>query len=253
MQTIRHQQDTLIQKIMLIDIDDQTKATFASYGFNVVVGELGRPYKVQMSDKYTQIITDINLPYYQEQEIVVIDLVPFSPLDEPSGAIRSSSGEKSLWASCAFGIVDPRLITLSTILSDSQRILEHGGIFIVFAAAPVTEKFHWGQSSYQRLSTDIELEYSTYGFLDDLRSGLFDVERSKGNEIILNPDYVDSHIIQILAQYIEDAEYQCTFHTHHSLASRWMTLATNKFEASCGWNYLLARGGRWIYIYLPSN
>ena len=238
-------------KIMLIDLDEPTRIAFASYGFNVVEGELGRPYKVEMSDKHTPIITDMNLPYYQEKEIVVINLAPFSPLNKPSGKIRSSSGEKGLWASCAFGIVDPRLVALHSISSDSQRILEHGGIFIVFAAAPAAKTFAWGHSAlYQGLQIESEIEFNNYGFLDDLRSEYFVVERSDGNEIVLNPEYLHTHIVQILAQYIGDAEYECTFHISHSLSGRWMPLAKNKFEAPvAGILFPPKEGGGFIFLF----
>ncbi len=96
-------------KILLVDMKDQTEAVLKTEGYNVTTGSFGVSYKVPMDDNFKPIIMNGNLPpNYNEQEIIVIDLVPAAPLVQSQGEKHTSPGEHDWWASCNRGVIDPR-------------------------------------------------------------------------------------------------------------------------------------------------
>ena len=88
-------------KILLADMGAETQQLLSAEGYNVADGTFGVPYKVPMSSSYSPVIPEYSLPNYAEQEVVVVDLVPADPIDNPEGEKRTPEDEKDWWASCS--------------------------------------------------------------------------------------------------------------------------------------------------------
>ena len=52
-----------------------------------------------------------------------------------------SRGKDGLWALADSGLVDPRPKMMNLVRDDFDRIYNHGGIFIVFAAPRITSRY----------------------------------------------------------------------------------------------------------------
>jgi len=140
-------------KILLVDMDSDDEDALKSEGYHIKSGSFGIPYIVEKSDKFEPVIMDGTLPNYTEQEIVVIDLVPDKPVDKPNNGKQTSLGENDWWASCKDGQIDPRPRVMANVKTAFNRILSHGGSFIVFADPRYLQKMEWGHidSIYGRL------------------------------------------------------------------------------------------------------
>ncbi|NTV78865.1 MAG: aminotransferase class I/II-fold pyridoxal phosphate-dependent enzyme [Clostridiales bacterium] len=67
------------------------------------------------------------------KHVLIINLLKEDILDEPNGEKATSQGENDWWASCRYGYIDPRPRRMSWVQDDFNRILQHGGVFIIFA------------------------------------------------------------------------------------------------------------------------
>ena len=120
-------------KILLIDMPGEAADNLLKQGYNVSVGSFGNPYKVPLSDSYQPVICNGKLPNVTEQEIVFVDLEQPEILKEPQGEKRTSEAKDDCWASCNHGVIDPRPLTMLTAGKHFDRILSHGGLFVIFA------------------------------------------------------------------------------------------------------------------------
>jgi len=120
-------------KILLIDIKDDSEAVLRNSGFNVSSGTFGTPYRVKKSDSYQAIIPNAHLRDCEEQEIVILDLVARKALDGPIGEKVTSEGENDWWGKCSMGVIDPRPRIMALHQISFDRILAHGGVFVVLA------------------------------------------------------------------------------------------------------------------------
>lgn len=117
-------------KVLLVDLPAECTKALMSDGFNVKHGSLGSPYKVTVDyHDWSPLISNAALPNFTEQEIIFLDLTPPRVLKVPP-----ESGERqALYCPHKSGVVDPRPLTVFKHKSDIDRILEHGGLIIIFA------------------------------------------------------------------------------------------------------------------------
>jgi hypothetical protein len=145
-------------KILLLDMNNDVEVGLKEAGYNISTGSLGIPYKVPKSDKYLPVITNGDIPGdFAEQEIVIINLLPNDLLDGPKGEKITSDGENDWWASCRSGRIDPRPRRMAGAKEDFNRILQHGGVFIIFADDKDLQKLMFGHSYMGNLQEEKDL------------------------------------------------------------------------------------------------
>lgn len=130
-------------KILLVDLENEAEHILKNAGYNVSSGTFGVPYHVLRDDDYSPVIPNGYLPNFNEQEVVVVNLVPGNSLKGSIGQKVTSPGEPDWWASNTKGMIDPRPRLMAGVQSAADRILLHGGIFIVFADSRNRQELYW--------------------------------------------------------------------------------------------------------------
>lgn len=216
-------------KILLVDLESEAEHVLKNAGYNVSSGSFGIPYKVPRDDEHSPVIHNGNLPNFTEQEVIVVDLALKDTLEGPSGEKRTSKGEPDSWASNSRGVIDPRPQAMAFFQDAADRILTHGGTFVVFADARALQKLIRG---YRRGYTLIPLDneyYDNWSFLSILSK--LDVEHDVGREISVGIDR-EVAVGQLLAEHTKEAHFTCTMSPHPSLQNRWLPLANNKYGST---------------------
>lgn len=211
-------------KILLIDMDDRCATALQAAGYNVCVGTFGTPYRVKPSKSlYYVSLSSSHLPNHEEQEIVVVNLLGPDPTDAPPGNVPGDT-VKAFWQSCSDGLIDPRPITMFLVRSAFDKILYHGGIFIVFAAPQNTTTYYSGNSYEVKYSPE-EMKCSNWGFLSEM--AYLNVTDHYGHEITFESQPRELTLLFSRAQ--EGARYYCTVSPSYHLRGCWMPLAKNKY------------------------
>lgn len=104
-------------------------------GYAAVSGSFGQPVIVPAGAGYLPLnLTVDHLPGYTEQEIVVADLAGPAPQQHDGQPVeRPGPSVEMVWAPTASGLLDPRPAALLAVRDAMDRILVHGGVFILFA------------------------------------------------------------------------------------------------------------------------
>jgi hypothetical protein len=214
-------------KILLIDTVPEIAATLKKEGYNVSSGTFGKPYKVQKGSGYQPVVVKVSLPNFTEQEIIVIDLVPDDPESGPPGEKMAPESEPDWWAKCSQGVIDPRPRAMAMVQDQFERILDSGGAFIIFSDSRDTQKLVLGRSynRYNGLSIDQEINYDNWSFLSILSN--LTINDDHGEEISAVKE--EWSLVKLLADYVDEAKFCCTFEAQWHLEKRWGVLAKNKF------------------------
>src|SRR5437773_2334656 len=158
-------------KILLIDLDADTKKTLENEGYSVAAGTFGRPYTVRKGSDYQPVIVNAALPNYTEQEILLVDLVPRDPATNPSGEKATPMEELDWWAKCNRGVIDPRPRAMAMVQDQLDRIYQNGGTFVIFADSRQRQELVFARHyEYRGLSVDRDLPYDNWSFLSTLAS-----------------------------------------------------------------------------------
>lgn len=217
-------------KILLINLPDKVSEGLKSKGFNVNVGTFGSPYKVEVSREITPVIERPNLPNISEQEIIIIDLTAPDTLDKPNYDYVETE-EKQWWVSCSSGIIDPRFLFMSIISRSFDRILNHGGFFVIFAQNKKIEEYFYGRKNLSYGEKRERKTHSNWSFLSILDRDL-NVEFLSGEEIEVDRDV---HGINYLFQkYTQGTYFNAILKPRYTLEDKWMTLLRNKFGDPVG-------------------
>lgn len=217
-------------RIMLIDLSDEVDARLSRSGYNVVCGTFGHPYKVPARGDFVPVVSDHALLGYEEQEIVVVDLSPPEPLDAPAGESLVDKGKAELLTGSSAGIVDPRPVTMHFSRSHFDRILDHGGCFVVFGAPRTEQKFLLRiRGVYGLPGSSEERAHDSWTFLSTLSSEHVRVTAQFGVEIA-TIRYEDL-ICSTLRRYLAGSWYGCTLERNYGLSEHeWRALAVNKYD-----------------------
>ncbi|OEU47713.1 MAG: hypothetical protein BA871_00505 [Desulfuromonadales bacterium C00003096] len=218
-------------KILLIDLPDTALDGVLSVGFNASAGTFGSPYKVKLSDDYTPVVYKSDLPNYTEQEIIIIDLTPSETLDSPEGEKMTSKGEKDWWAKCSRGEIDPRPRVMNMVHNAFDRILWHGGLFVIFAQPRLRQDMVWGEISYGNFKIGSKINADNWSFLSNLHPEYFEIKSDFGEEISV-PNY-DSQLLRFFRETARNARYTATFNPRYE-KKNWIPILSNKFERCVG-------------------
>ena len=216
-------------KILLIDLDADSEEVLKAAGFNISSGSFGVPYRVKISDDFVPVIPNGALPDdYSEQEIVVVNLVKAPSLSGPIGEKVTSPGDPDWWIRCKNGIVDPRPRVMTDGRMHFDRILSHGGIFIVFADQRFAQELILGYRDRYGLHTESTIDSDNWSFLSILEPRVLNVNRDSGQEII--PLDNGSSFRQAVCDHLNGSRFLCTLQPNYWMEKKdWTTLATNKY------------------------
>jgi hypothetical protein len=122
-------------KILLIDLHEDSETILKISKLNISNGSFGNIYKIRKADGYLPIIDNSRLPEdFAEQDIIIIDLkMPDFILPEIYYQKEAESTETNIFSYCIDGFIDPRPLAMFRAKEKLDRILLHGGIFIIFA------------------------------------------------------------------------------------------------------------------------
>lgn len=215
-------------RILLVDTPPEAEEQLTKAGFNVTSGTFGRPYRVKKSDGLQPVITGADLPDYTEQEVVVIDLSFDEADDEPQGEKRFPMGTRDLWASCRSGQIDPRCRVAAALRNDFDRILNHGGAFVVFADDPHEREMIWGHVPYgSEVKIEEEVSVNNWEFLTALNE--LATTPDFGREMACVGDY--GELTKLLNAHISSGRFNCTLAPFDIHDEDWAVLATSKYGA----------------------
>ncbi len=238
-------------KILLIDMESDVEIALKSEGYNVLVGSFGIPYKVPKSDSFVPVImSGSRLPNYTEQEIIIVDLEPAKASDKPDREKHTSDGQDDWWASCSEGIIDPRPRVMQITQKAFDRILYHGGIFIIFADMRHRHDLKRGHLQYREFIEVSEIDADNWSFLSILNSNNIETGPDHGYEMTV----IDSQstINPLLQEHLRDASFECTLNRkdYRGIEEKdWTTLAINKYGAPVACAITTGKKKGWILIF----
>ncbi|MBC7076862.1 MAG: hypothetical protein H5T92_00910, partial [Synergistales bacterium] len=234
-------------KILLIDLDNHCAEVLQDAGYNVSIGTFGIPYRVKRSsDLHYVSLSACRFPNYEEQEIVIANIMApdpagIPPTDEPG------DGVEVYWQSGTNGLIDPRPLGMSVVRDAFDKILSHGGIFIVFAAAQAETTYYLGATHHLRgLRISAQENHSNWGFLSELM--YLHVEDHYGYEITFEPEL--RGLTAILSRAQDGAKYYCTVRPGYHQRDYWIPLARNKYGEDVA-GILLYKDPKGCIIILP--
>lgn len=232
-------------KILLIDLPAECIDNVKSAGFNASSGTFGSPYKVKVADSYQPVIGEPSLPNFSEQEIIFIDLTPPKTIDQPQGEKATSDGEIDFWVKCNLGEIDPRPKFMLQVREHFDRILNYGGVFVIFAHHHLSQNMVLARVLFRSLEIKSEIDATNWSFLSIL------------NNLRINPDIGieinvpngGHQIFHFLRRYIKDAKYNATFDPIY-LEKNWTTLLNNKFDKCIG-GLIVQKDSKGLILILP--
>jgi hypothetical protein len=227
-------------KILLIDIKDGSEKILKAAKLNVKSGTLGTPYKVAKESGYIPVAISYELPNYEEQEIIIIDLQANDTLKETLTEVIPK-GESGFWGRCNYGVIDPRPVASYVAEDAFQKILSRNGVFIVFADIPSINEIVIGRADRIYGLQTSGREIDVWSFLNTLSPSHFQVNRANGSEINVNKP--DTLLGKFLNKYIDNATFTCTLEPMRQTNLRgeilgysnrssksWIVAATNKYN-----------------------
>ena len=153
-------------KILLLDLESEVASALEEKGYNVTSTSLGTPYLVSQSSGLFPVDRSFSLPHdYKEFEVVVIDL-HYELEDKREIFDEVEVGVDDWWTDHKSGYVNPRLLNASFLQKDFDRILNTGGVFVVFANRFEIQDFRWGHRYGRRdFSNEERNQISNWSFL----------------------------------------------------------------------------------------
>lgn len=227
-------------KVMLIDLPDEAASKVKAAGYSVVEGTLGRPYRVTPNDTYSPIKPNGRVPGIAEQEVVVVQMRPQEPVPITPSDLKEVASKATIWGHQADGVVDPRGWVANAMADNVNRILEHGGVAVMYCAAPrrsglvratAPERGRYGGG----LGVECELDWSPWSLVPQTAN--LQVGYDHGEEI--TPAAIE---FDVLASHLRSATFECTIEAPSYLEKRWFSAATNKYGKSVAGLLTVERG-----------
>jgi uncharacterized protein (DUF1697 family) len=225
-------------KVMLIDLEAKIAVHLKDMGFNASSGTFGSPYKRDSTYGYTAVDTNFELPFLEEQEIVIVDLKDTGTIVNAPAVRAKRPEEKDLYVRAEPGLVDPRKRAMFVHRSDIDRILNHGGVLIVFAARHLAEKHYLGKEQFNKVDISNEITLNNWGFSTHLSGNIIDVSNCEGTEFLFK-DVNQTVSSRTLEPFIEDAVALCSFKVDQYYKKFWMPLAKDKYGRDIAGFYIV--------------
>lgn len=222
-------------KILLIDFHKEILDALQSAGFNTISGSFGKEYEVEQSNHFIPIIPNELPRYSNEREIIIIDLANVNTTIK-SQNINLAEGQSSFWVNCNSGTITNRPLTMERYKKDLTRILESGGIFVIFADYRKETNYLHGKSIQGKINGK-SLHYSNWSFLSIfLPEHLARIERDSGEEIIVKDtdDDIIHELSTFIKQNLDDTYYLGKIMFFGNLHERWIPFIFNKHGEAIG-------------------
>ncbi len=231
-------------KVLLVDFDDEVTAAAMDAGYRVASGTLGKSFRVPQADGFVRLPSSLRVPNFAEQEIVFVQQRQQEPL-EGAPTPPPETGENAVWARRRSGLIDPRPWGAVSVANQAQRILDHGGAFVIFCAPRESADLVWGRPWGHQLEVAEELDWTVWSLLPSLA----DIWVTTDFGLEIDTGSLPKQVA-ILEPFIRTARFGCTLDTPDYLKNRWFPLARNKYgstvaavlgpeEESRGWILLL--------------
>ena len=122
------------------------------------------------------------------------------------------------------------------VREDFDRIVDAGGIFIIFANRWETQKFTVGTSFERRIIPQRSKEISNYEFLTATSYiNCVQIGSDHGSEVLLGDDlFKYARIAPFLSKHRGNAQYSCTAGPGTDRDQEWITLFKNKYDDPLG-------------------
>jgi hypothetical protein len=230
-------------KILLIGLEKDSEEILAKSRLNVSTGCFGIPYDIIKGDRYLPIIDNSNLPNdFGESDIVIINLMPETILPKNYYNENAIFAKSHISASCINGLIDPRPLGMIRAHDKLDRILEHGGIFIVFA----DNRYFLDLIINSKQKEDL---LDNWSFLSTLDKLILDIKGDEGKEI-LSFNEAPQNFVNLILRYSKNSSFSCTFNPFYEIKDHWITIAVNKFNEPVS-GIICPRGDikGWIFIF----
>lgn len=230
--------------VALIDCGSDVVEPIVSAGYNVQLGSLGEVYEFRDLISVNPVwINGIEPAGFEEQEILVADLTARS--SEHPGH-RVADGAEVIWTK-SNGIVDPRPITAAHLSSRFDRILNNGGVAVVFLQPPENLTFTPGHTIGARVeATGSQRKLSTWGFTSALAPENVQVLRDIGVEISVESGR--DALCAALSRHLRGATFTCAFQPIEYCFEDVTILAKNKFGLCVSARIVTRNGGTLILV-----
>jgi hypothetical protein len=212
-------------KILAIDFDDGDLAALTSAGWNVATGTLGCPYYVPKSSVYVPVIATPSLPNFTEQEIVLLNLNRPSPSKTVDLNKRRATDEFGWFAKSHLGYIDPRPRTAGQIKGPFDRILNSGGVVVIFADADSDQDYVLARGDVGEIYDVREINASLWDFLSEL--GNFSIEADHGTEMQCT---IDNNLLRAAIGKYFEGEFNFIVHPPSYSTDSSYILATSKYN-----------------------
>ncbi|MEH2074395.1 MAG: hypothetical protein V7K57_08375 [Nostoc sp.] len=243
-------------KILFLDMPEDAAKVLEAKGYNVSVGSLGEPYKVKQKNDFFPLCHTSSLPHdYKEQEIIVIDMcydLRYASIKEDIK--EPQDGIDEWWVDHRQGYVNPRPFWSYSVERDFDRILNTGGVFVIFADALEIQNYYLGYKNYSVFQPKLERNSNNWNFLTMLGDQAhYKIGNDHGAMLNFPQEHTkNSPIISLLSEHLEEATYNCTLSIGSWLKQEWLPLLKNKFGNDVA-GLIFPSDGRkgWIFI-LPN-
>lgn len=235
-------------KILLVDLDDTTATAVQKAGFNIARGTFGVRYKLSPQSGHLPVVLSYELPNHTEQDVIFIDLKP--PRTVPySEHAKINPRVAPLWANGATELIDPRPFAMSCACDDFDRILEYGGLFVIFAWPRRSQEFLFGDLKHNQLNIRERHSLDNWSFLPTLSDDTLQVMEDEGREIMLADGVPNS--VRTLSKYLSNGRFHvCLSPLTYWLEKAWNQILVNKYGDSVG-VLIHVEGGQGGILILP--
>ncbi len=221
-------------KILLVDMNEDAVKAIEACGYTASLASLGCPYKVKQENSFYPLSNWYDLPQdYKEQDIVVIDMCYNPNYTVAKDVIEKVEvGVDKWWVNHSRGHVNPRPFFSSLFRSDFDRILNMGGVFVIFANALEIQRYYFGHDNYYSpFESKQEEVCSNWEFLTITGyEAEYKIREDHGATITFSQELTkNSSIKLLLSEYLEEATYNCTLSLGSWFEKEWVSWLKNKY------------------------
>jgi hypothetical protein len=214
-------------RITLFEMEQSVQDALAARGYASRHGSFGARFLVKRSDSLYPIDFNPDVPLdLGEDEIVIADL-QLKPAESERKRPDTPQGVDQWWQSMHEGVIDPRPLTMAAIRKDISRLVEHGGVLVVFVGTRYQETYTHGHlSGYDVDGT--EEHHNTWAIHGNLASSTsIAVSADEGNVIEVD---TSTPLGRLLKSHVEGARFKCVVERQYGIEpEHWLSLAKNKF------------------------
>lgn len=194
---------------------------------NIIFGSFGQPYSVKdyLKTRIQFPIKNYSFPTgFEDQEVIVIDLK--TKIKSGSFIEGPEPTEPSaLQAAPINQQINPRPIFMDTSRTSFDRILDHGGNFIIFADPQETIEYHsWSRNK----GIQGKISLHNWSFLSLFTQNNFQTQKRFGKEVVIHEKSPLSE--NFLKKYISDVEYKCCFSSPRNFKQGIIPILKNKYQ-----------------------